>query len=66
MRKVEFKEHTYRGLSETKKGYFHQWGLMSESNGDETYYNVTVGIIEEETGECHSIYVADIKFLEKQ
>ena len=62
MRKVEFKVNTYRGLSELKKGFFHQWGLMTEDNG-ETMHNVTIGVVEEENGECHSVYVCNIKFL---
>lgn len=63
LRKIEFTSRSYRGNA-IKKGYFHQWGLMSESNGDDTYYNVSVGIVEDEEGNVCSVYPATIKFLD--
>lgn len=63
MRKVEFRTNTYRGLSEPKIGYFHQWGIMSEGGSDGVFTN-TVAIVESETGEIDMVYAGNVKFLE--
>lgn len=62
LRKVSFTVRAYRG-EEKKTGYFHQWGLTNESANNDTYYNVTCGIVEDEQGNIYTPYPANIKFL---
>lgn len=63
LRKVKFSIRTSSGFN-IFDGYFHQWGLTSESSGNETYYNVSVGIVEDKKGLIHLPYPANISFID--
>lgn len=48
--------------NDVKHGLFHQWGLESEEH-EQNYGIYTVGIIEDETGQIHSVTANRIQFL---
>lgn len=63
MRKVKFSIRTADGFKE-KEGVFHQFGLTNENDGNDGYYAVTCAIVEDDSGQVHSVYPACIQFLD--
>jgi len=47
------------------KGLFHDWGQEAVDGGETGFGNFTVAIVEDESGQVHTVNPNDIKFLDK-
>jgi len=47
------------------KGLFHEWGQEAVEAGEQGFGNFTVAIVEDESGQVHTVNPNDIKFLDK-
>jgi hypothetical protein len=46
------------------KGLFHEWGQEAVETNEQGFGNFTVGIVEDESGQVHTVNPNDIKFLD--
>lgn len=47
------------------EGLFHEWGNEAEDGGEHGFGNFSVGIIEDESGQVHTVNPNHIKFTDK-
>jgi hypothetical protein len=47
------------------KALFHEWGQEAVESNEQGFGNFTVAIVEDESGQVHTVNPNDIKFLDK-